>query len=115
MRKLSSILSLVMILFSTDAFSASHVYNAKITSLYCGYIGTTENCSIKFDKPILQKDACHTSAERMHFKVNTDLGKALLALALAAQASKKNVDVFSTGQCTIAPNIVDVNWIEIKG
>ncbi|MBE0388879.1 hypothetical protein PLUTE_a3622 [Pseudoalteromonas luteoviolacea DSM 6061] len=51
----------------------------------------------------------------MHFKVNTDLGKALLALALAAQASKKNVDVFSTGQCTIAPNIVDVNWIEIKG
>ena len=101
-------------LLPLHATAAGYVTNAKITSLYCGYVNSYKTCSITFDKPIINKDACHTGSERMQFQPNTDIGKAMLSVALAAQATKQNVEVYSTGSCTIYPGFADVNWITIQ-
>ncbi len=50
----------------------------------------------------------------MQFKVDTDIGKAILSVALSAQATQKSVNVYSTGSCTIFNGLADVNWITIK-
>ena len=115
MRK--TITSLVLLyLFSAYAFGVGHVINAKITTVYCGYPGTYDMCSLTFSKPIESLDACHTlvNSQRMQFKPDTAIGKAILSIALTAHSTQKNVDVYSTGGCTIYTGLSDVNWITIK-
>lgn len=110
-----SIVIIWMCLLSSFSFGAGHVTDAKIETLYCGYVGTYEMCSITFNKPIEDKDQCHTNAtERMQFKPDTSIGQAILSVALAAQAAQKYVNVRSTGQCTIISGFPDVNWVTIK-
>ncbi len=101
-------------LISLNAYAVGHVIDAKIESVYCGYPSSHQMCSVTFSKPIIDKDSCHTSSERMQFKVDTDIGKALLSIALSAHATQKNVDVYSTGSCTVYNGLADVNWITIK-
>lgn len=96
------------------SFGAGHVIDAKITSLYCGYVEVHQMCSITFNKPIQNKDACHTGSERMQLKPDTEIGKAMLSIALAAQVAQKNVNVYSTGKCTIFNGFADVNWVTIR-
>lgn len=98
------------------AFSVGHVIDAKITTVYCGYVGTYEMCSVTFDKPIEDLDSCHTltNSQRMQFKPDTAIGNAILSIALTAHATQKNVNVYSTGRCDIHDGLSDVNWITIK-
>lgn len=107
------ILSLGM---SPVAFCVGHVNDVKITSVYCGYPDTYNMCSVEFDTEILERDTCHTmiNAKRMQFKADTEIGKALLSIALTAHASQKNVDIYSTGKCTIYSGLSDINFIKIK-
>jgi len=111
------ILSAILVLLPSIAFGVGHVDNVKIESVYCGYAGTHDMCSVKFydSETILDKDTCHTlNAKRMQFKGNTAMGQTLLTIAMTAFSANKPVDVYSTGSCTIYAGLPDVNWITIK-
>ncbi len=113
--KMISILVVASLLFPLNILAKGYVKDTKITSIYCGYPSSFEMCSITFDKPIIAKDDCHTlAAERMQFKPDTAIGKAVLSIALSAQATQQKVDIHSTGTCNIYSGIADMNRINIK-
>ena len=114
MKNTKILMCATLMLLNAKVLAAGHVTDALIKTLYCGYFGAYEMCSITFDKPIEEKDSCHTNKDRMQFKVDSDIGKALLSVALTANASGKKVEVYSRGTCTIHPKIADLDWIKIK-
>lgn len=109
------VIILFFILFPFQVSAAGHVIDAKITSVYCGYEGTYNMCSVVFDKVIIDKDSCHTiNSNRMQFKGNGEMGGSLLSIALAAYMAHKKVNIYSTGSCTVYNGLADVKFIEVK-
>ncbi len=106
--------TLLFILSPLQVSAAGHVRDATIISVYCGYEGTYNMCSVAFDKPITTKDTCHTiNSSRMQFKADGTIGGSLLSLALTAHTTQKKVHVYSTGECTIYNGLADIQYIEI--
>lgn len=67
-----------------------------------------------FGGVINNKDECHTiNANRMQFKGNGEMGSSLLSIALAAQLTRKKVNIYSTGLCDVYNGLADVKFIEI--
>ena len=109
--------SIFALLIPSQAFSATgHVNDATITGLYCGYDGSFNMCSVLFNKTIVgaDPDGCNTiTANRMQFKGDTDMGKAILAVALTAYTTQKLVTIHSTGLCDVYPGLLDIRYIEL--
>jgi hypothetical protein len=53
------------------------------------------------------KAACSTTLWHGAFRADTQSGKAILSLALTAQARKVNIRIIGTGQCTAHPAVED--------
>ncbi len=107
------ITTLLFILLPFQVSAEGHVIDAKINSVYCQY--NLNMCSVVFNKPIAGKDPCHTiDSNRMQFRVDDPIGKALLSIALTANSTQKNVTIHSTGVCTIYNGLADLGRIEIK-
>lgn len=107
--------NIILLIFSLSAYSETgNVQGAKITSVYCGYFDERNMCSMEFDKAIDDRDECNTIiANRMQFKVDTEIGKSILSIALVAHSTQKSVKVYSTGLCDVYGGLSDVNYIEI--
>jgi len=109
--------SIFALLIPSQAFSATvngHVNNATITGLYCGFEGSYNMCSVLFNKTIEDADPCNTiPANRMQFRGDTNMGKAILAVALTAYTTKNLVTIHSTGLCDVYKGLSDVNYIEL--
>lgn len=105
----------LFILLPFQVSAVGHVKDAVIISIYCGYENVYDMCSISFDKPIVDKDLCHTNnSSRMQFKGNGTMGNSLLSMALTAHSTGKRVHVYSTGACTVYNGLADVQYIEIR-
>ena len=114
-RKIFGFIGFVTLIMSSSAYAYSTVNSALITEIYCGYVEGREMCSVVFNKQIANGDACSTaSTNRMQFKVDTDIGRSLLTLGLAAKATKATVYAASRGTCNIYNGISDLAYIEIK-
>ena len=53
------------------------------------------------------KKAVVLTSGKGHFDVNTDAGKAIYSMALAAASTGKSVPAYGTGQCDDYPNTVE--------
>lgn len=67
---------------------------------------------VRFDQPLSGTPASCISGHNEHlaFDLNTDGGKGIMSIALAAQASGKSIKARGTGQCDIYSIIESWSW-----
>lgn len=77
----------------------------KVTGIYCGYYSGTNMCSIYFDKDISGLPACVSGSgemkKRFQIRMDNEVAKAVLSLALTAYTTKAVVDANGKGVCDI--------------
>jgi hypothetical protein len=70
------------------------------------------NGYVRFDKPLVAEGSlpdCSTHTHHLAFNVNTLQGKAIMSVALAAQASNSPIYAKGTGDCSVYQNAVE-SW-----
>ncbi len=92
------------------------IMETKVTGIYCGIYNGANMCSVYFDKESTTSPSCVASPYkfRMQLSTTTEIGRAMLSLALTANASNKTVVVQGTGACSIWPDTEDLNSIFIS-
>lgn len=105
------ILYVLMIFWSSGAFSSSSINNAKIQSL--GYDKSHNNIVfIRVDKAIesKRKVKCHVNHD-WHYtlKISTPFDEKMYSALLAAQASKQNLTLIGSGKCDAFSQIESLN------
>jgi hypothetical protein len=96
--KFRTLVGLLVTVWSVEALCAG-VVTGNVEFLQAGLTtGTDGHILVKIYQTPSNQPACATNPR---FSVNpaTDVGKALLALLLAAQASGKTVQIWGTGSC----------------
>ncbi len=103
-----------LVLFSFNSYSAGVAESATVIDVRIDISGLG---FIRFDKPLVGAPAACTNeghTSHLSFDVNTAPGKAIMSLALAAQASGKRVWAKGTGSCD-GYNVVErwrYGWIQ---
>jgi hypothetical protein len=89
------------------------IRDARITGVYCGIFNGANMCSIYFDKKSSSSPGCASEVQkmRMQLKVDTDIGRAMLSIALTAYAQGKIVWAIGTDTCTISWDTENLNQI----
>lgn len=92
------------------------IMETKVTGIYCGIYNGANMCSLYFDKESTTSPSCVGSKYKLRMQLNTttEIGRAMLSLALTANASNKIVVVQGTGTCSIWPDTEDLNSIFIS-
>ncbi len=91
------------------------IRDARVTGVYCGIYNGANMCSVYFDKKSNASNSCISEVQkmRMQLKVDTEIGRAMLAVALAANAQGKIVYANGTETCNIWTQTEDLNVIFI--
>jgi len=115
---MNRLLILTALLAGSSLSFAGSVSDAKVTQLYCGYFSTSSVCSVVFDKDFSPEDSCITGAgysklKRMQFKLDDEIGKALLSIALTSYTTGATVNASSIGT-TCTDGFADLKYIELK-
>ena len=75
--------------------------------------GAETTAFIKISGTTLNKPNCQIDAYQFAFDYSTVTGRALLALAIAAQGSGQVVRAYGTGLCDLFDGVEDLRWIEV--
>ncbi len=113
---MNKVFLVVSFLIASLQSHAGEVSAAKVAGVYCGIYGGANMCSIYFNKTISDSPTCvqQSTNIRMQISTDTDVGKAMLSLALSANATGKLVKASGTGTCTVWPDTEDLNVIFIS-
>jgi hypothetical protein len=102
----NKIFATVLLFISTLAQAGS--INSTVNSVR---IDRSGKGMVQFSSPITQVASCSTGnyASYFSFNTNTDAGKAIYSMVLAATASGKRVVAYGTGTCLDYGNVVE-SW-----
>ncbi len=105
---LTSSVLLTAVTFSTNVLAAGAAINLTVKEVRADRNGMGY---VRFNGPITDAPpACSTHKEHLAFDVNTAAGRAIMSLALAAQASGKPITAYGTGSCDIYNVVESWNW-----
>ena len=113
MKKIGIIIALFT-LSATGYAQVHEVQGAKVTGVYCGIYGGKNMCSVYLNKELSIEETCSTYKHRFMLSAESDIGKAMLSIALSAHAQGKEVMVRGSKACTIHHDSEDLDVIFIQ-
>lgn len=104
-----------LMVFTTQVVAKGSISKTKVTGIYCGIYDGANMCSVYFSDNANNSPSCVGSKYKLRMQLNpaTDIGKAMLSLALTANTANKTVTVGGTGACSIWSDTEDLNTIFI--
>lgn len=89
----------------------------KVTGVYCGYYSGANMCSIYFDKDIAGLPTCVSGVgevrRRFQIRMDNEVAKAVLSIALTAYSTKATVEASGKGVCDIWGDTESLNVLFI--
>ena len=108
---------ILLLLVIPSVSYAGNCRNCTVKFVGCSYkYGNTEHCNVFFKESIVDRDAgsCYASSDnRMAFDITKEAGKAILAIALSAQASGQKVMAYGARNCDVLPPYETINLLYI--
>lgn len=108
------IFTAIISIFILSSAHAGVIKDGKVTGIYCGIYGGKNMCSVYFNKESTGHPACSEYNYRMQLSADSNIGKTMLSLALAANAQGKIVYADGTGICSIQGDTEDLNILFIS-
>jgi hypothetical protein len=95
--------------------NAGQITDALVTGVYCGIYSGKNMCSVYFNKQSNVSNSCASTQKfRMQLSADTEIGRAMLSLAITANAQGKIVSAEGTESCSIWPDTESLNAISLS-
>jgi hypothetical protein len=107
-------LLLVLTVFLAANAYAGRCANCTVKAVGCSYkYNGVQSCNVITNEVISDKPSCANTDDRMVIDVSKEAGKAMLAVALSAQASGQKVQLYGASVCDVWSSNETANLIYI--